>query len=202
MNVRIADRAAIAHLRPQFTGFGPDITHQLPRTAAALPEQPMTIISDNANRIVDLITENGGSMSGNRLRMEVADLSPLDRRKAIGKLREEGRIVSTGATTRVTYYLPGQKRRQEEPPSAAPLKDVRRDVADNRTERTVPAPPSPPICVHVPIPDNVAPELQLMAALDFITDKMFLQHFGVGLDYAHVERATAWLASKYQVPQT
>lgn len=184
--------------RPQFTGFGPDVTHQAPRSAAPLPEQSVTIISNNANRILDLITENGGSISGDRLRMEVADLTPVDRRKAIGKLREEGRIVSTGATTRVTYYLPGQKRRPDAAPAAAPALAITRDVAENRIE--VPVPGWSPVCISVPLPDNVAPELQLMAALDFITDKMFLQHFGIGLEDAHVARATSWLASKYQVP--
>jgi hypothetical protein len=165
----------------------------------------VTIISNNANRILDLITENGGSMSGDKLRVEVADLSPVDRRKAIGKLREEGRIVSTGATTRVTYYLPGQKRRPDEQQRTADIAAFQQGEEIAARVQAIaglvkpPVPDYAPVCMHVPLPDNVAPELQLMAALDFITDKMFLQHFGIGLDDAHVARATSWLASKYQV---
>src|SRR5688572_21099518 len=69
----------LTDFRPQFTGFGPGVAHQALRSAAPLPEQqPVTIISVNANRILDLITDNGGSMSGDKLRLEVADLSPVD----------------------------------------------------------------------------------------------------------------------------
>jgi hypothetical protein len=191
--------------RPQFTGFGPDVTHQVPRSAAPLPEQqPVTIISDNANRILDLVTEHGGSLSGDQLRAEVADLSPVDRRKAIGKLREEGRIVSTGATTRVTYYLPGLKRRPDEQQRTDEIAaDQQAEEVTARVQAVAalvkPATPDYAAeCIQVRLPDNVAPELQLMAALDFVTDNMFLQHFGIGLDQAAVTRATSWLASKYQ----
>ena len=171
----------------------------------------MSIISENADRIIQLLTDNGGSMSGEKLREELADLEAIDRRKALGRRREEGRITSTGATTRVTYYLPGHKPKANGTTAAAPTRD-QFDVAEEMANQTLAARSKGglekpavvvdgidldrrwTVCVPVPIV-NGAPEVQLLGALDFIAE-----HFGAqGLDAAAVGRAATWLASKYQV---
>lgn len=196
--------------RPLFTGFAPSFAPaELPAPHTEITT--MSIISENADRIIQLITDNGGSMSGEKLREELADMEAVDRRKAIGKLREDGRITSTGATTRVTYYLPDQKRKANGTAASEPARD-QFDVAEEMASQTLAARGNDglekpavvvdgidldrrwTVCVPVPIV-NGAPEVQLLGALDFIAE-----HFGAqGLDAAAVGRAATWLASKYQV---
>lgn len=194
----------MSDFRPMFTGFAPSFAPaELPVPHTEIT--PMSIISENADRIIQLITDNGGSMSGEKLREELADMEAVDRRKAIGKLREEGRIVSTGATTRVTYYLPNSRLRDgtrlRAPTPAKPQATV---TAHTSTERA--ATPSLAdggiidlerrwtVCVPVPLV-NGAPEVQLLGALDFIAEHFSAQ----GLDAAAVGRAAIWLASKHRV---
>ncbi len=84
----------------------------------------MSIIADNAERVLELVKSNGGAMTGEQLRVELTDLSAADRRNAVARLRSEGRLTSTGATTLIQYHLPGRKPGKAEAKSPEPTKST------------------------------------------------------------------------------
>ncbi len=189
----------------------------------------MSIISENAERVLELIKNNGGAMTGEQLRIELDDLSPADRRNAVARLRSEGRLTSTGATTLIQYHLPGKKAgKLAAAQSPSPTPAVTRAIASASTqppdqfevaermaeERLAarngdgaaliagvdvdPGGVSSQVYLSVPLLAGATPELQLMAVLDHVADRMAQQHWGRGIEPAELARATAWLASKYQ----
>lgn len=203
----------MSEFRPMFSGFAPSFVPTEP-PARIIEVTPMSIISENADRIVNAITDNGGSMTGEQLREELSDMEAVDRRNAISRLRAENRITSTGATTRITYSLPGHKgqangagREASAHARVVSVSTATRPMADRSGVRTdTPSADADAdadgidqnrrwaICMQVPLV-NGTPEVQLLGALDFIAE-----HFGTqGLDASAIGRAATWLASKHQV---
>ncbi|HDS1834341.1 TPA: hypothetical protein QEM98_000426 [Stenotrophomonas maltophilia] len=188
----------------------------------------MSIIADNAERILELVRGNGGTMTGEQLRVELADISATDRRNAVARLRSEGRLTSTGATTLIRYHFPGRKQgkaeAEAEPPVAATSVSVtpatqpvdQFEMAERMANERMANAQQPfdaalvgvdnfgrdvsrTVHLSVPLLDGVSPELQLMAALDQIIENLASTYHGRALKPAELARATAWLASKHQV---
>ena len=69
----------------------------------------MATTRTNADRILALIFDAGGSISGADLRAALDDLDQPERAKAVGLLRNEGKIRSEGSTLQIRYHLVDSK---------------------------------------------------------------------------------------------
>jgi len=65
----------------------------------------MATTRTNADRILALIFDAGGSISGADLRAALDDLDQPERAKAVGLLRSEGKVRSEGSTLKIRYHL-------------------------------------------------------------------------------------------------
>lgn len=163
--------------RPTLSGLAPAFQPEVPR-----PAPPSTEIIDlattrtNADRILALIFDAGGSMSGADLRAALDDLDQPERAKAVGLLRNEGKIRSEGSTLQIRYHLVDWKR----PTTAASTAPPRR--------LPCPATPQAPAAVA----DPITLEFELMRALlDVVTGAAYQ-----ALDVHARARSVEWLASR------
>lgn len=80
----------------------------------------MATTRTNADRILALLFDAGGSMSGADLRAALDDLDQPERAKAVGLLRNEGKIRSEGSTLQIRYHLVDWKQITTAAPTAPP----------------------------------------------------------------------------------
>lgn len=173
----------------------------------------MSTASHVAELILDAVTAHGGSISGAELRAELEGVEPADRRYAINKLRAEGRLTSTGATTTIRYYAgsngddganavpttaPERMASSNDSTPGAPVRDqfelAEQIAADCVAGRTKEEPSGDTVWLTLPAINS--DKVRLMAGLDQLVD-LLSRH--TRLDLAARARATAWLASKHQV---
>lgn len=134
----------------------------------------MATTRTNADRILALIFDAGGSMSGADLRAALDDLDQPERAKAVGLLRNEGRIRSEGSTLQIRYHLVDWKQPTTPASTASP--------------RLCPAKTQAPAAVA----DPITLEFELMRALlDVVTGAAFQT-----LDVHARARSVEWLASR------
>lgn len=199
----------MSEFRPMFTGFAPSFAPtELP--ARTTETTPMSIIADNAERILKLIREHGGSITGAQLReaIDSLDMDLPDLRSAIARLSKDKRIRVVGATRNITYHVAG-KASKAASAANAPLPVVEpagREQAEQKADRpftqrsaeldvgsdTAVGHPDV-VYLSVPMAHGVPAEVQLIAALDFIS-----QHFVAVVDDQALGRAATWLASKHR----
>lgn len=174
----------------------------------------MSNASRTAELILEALTAHGGSISGVQLRAELEGVEPVDRRNAINKLRAEGHLTSTGATTTIRYHsthaveasteataptASGQLAADVTHVSHSPVRD-QFDVAEklaqkaiaSRSESTL----DDALQVFINLPTVGSDEVCLMAGLEQLTEQLSKSR---GMDTLALARATAWLASKHQV---
>ena len=170
----------------------------------------MSIIAKNAEWVLKLIRDNGGSITGALLREKTdeLDFEVSDLRNAIARLRLDKRIRAVGATRSIVYHLAGKESKvapKPEPSRATEPKD-QFELAEHMAEESLAqaaigvgagdvAGAGAPgmVYLHVPMVTDVPAEVQLIAALDFIS-----QHFKSAVDGQALERAATWLASKHR----
>ncbi|WFC43216.1 hypothetical protein [Pseudoxanthomonas sp. SE1] len=141
----------------------------------------MATTQTNAERIVAILRDAGGSMPGADLRAALADLDQPERAKAVGMLRNQGRLRSEGSTLQITYHLGARRGGKRAERSAA--------IPDRGPRHAAAAPAG--------VADDAATatlslELQFLACLEQIADD---PDFAVLPDSAKL-RAAEWLVSR------
>ncbi|MDZ5815066.1 hypothetical protein U4I65_08475 [Stenotrophomonas maltophilia] len=206
----------MTEFRPLFSGFAPSV--EMAAHAQQHQEDPsMSNAARTAELILDALTAHGGSISGAQLRAELEGVDPVDRRNAINKLRAEGHLTSTGATTTIRYHsTPAGKASAETKASTAtgqlaadvthvsnsPVRD-QFDVAEKLAQKAIASrsesTPDDALQVFINLPTVGSDEVCLMAGLEQLTEQLSNSR---GMDTLSLARATAWLASKHQVSPT
>lgn len=143
----------------------------------------MATTRTNADRILALIFDAGGSISGADLRAALDDLDQPERAKAVGLLRSEGKIRSEGSTLQIRYHL-------------VDWKDAPAERAERPTLVAVHSPatshPLPQAAEDETAPAGLSLELQFMACLEQLADD---PEFAMLSDDAKI-RGAHWLASR------
>ena len=168
--------------RPTLSGLVPAFPSEAPPPAPlSLETIDVATTHTNAERIVTILRDAGGSMPGTDLRAALADLDQPERAKAVGMLRNQGRIRSEGSTLQITYHLVAQTGDKRAERSAA-MPDARlRDAAVE-----------PAGVADDAAPATLSLELQFLACLEQIADD---PDFAVLPDSAK-RRAAEWLVSR------
>lgn len=139
----------------------------------------MATTHTNAERILAALRDAGGSLPGADLRAALVDIEQRERAKAVGLLRNQGRIRSEGSTLQITYHL------VEQPPAnglaAAPPHAARQFQ-----------PAAPVTGTEEAAPASLSLELQFLACLEQIADD---PEFAVLPESAKI-RAAEWLVSR------
>lgn len=134
----------------------------------------MATTRTNADRILALIFDAGGSMSGADLRAALDDLDQPERAKAVGLLRNEGKIRSEGSTLQIRYHLV----------------DWKQPTTTTHTTPPRPRPETSPAAAAAA--DPITLEFDLMRALfDVVTGAAYQ-----ALDVHARARSVEWLASR------
>lgn len=143
----------------------------------------MATTRTNADRILALIFDAGGSISGADLRAALDDLDQPERAKAVGLLRNEGKIRSEGSTLQIRYHL-------------VDWKDAPAERAERPTLVAVHSPaishPLAQAAENETAPAGLSLELQFMACLEQLADD---SEFAMLSDVAKI-RGAHWLASR------
>lgn len=177
---------------------------------AAMPTEDhlaMANMKQNAARVLRIIDRAGGSMTGEELRVTLdGSMDPEERKLAVKHLRETKQVLHHGNTRAVVYTLPGRKPKAapEQPAQASTAPTPAATVSATTTDER----PTAVSCgaffgsseheqlrMSVPLVEGVAPEIQLMAALDHVVASI---RSNSSIDTLSIERATAWLASKHR----
>lgn len=187
------------------SGMAPAFTPEAQSATAPSEDQlAMATMKQNAARVLRVIDRAGGSMTGEELRATLdGSMDPDERKLAVKHLRETKQVEHQGNTRAVVYTLPGRTPKKMEAP---PLPETTPAPATkgNPVEAEPAAGPSmadprrdarEPIRLGVPLIEGVAPEIQLMAALDHVVENI---RSNSSIDTLSIDRATAWLASKHR----
>lgn len=208
----------MTEFRPLFSGFAPSADVAAPAHVQDHQENSsMSNASRTAELILEALTTHGGSISGAQLRAELEGVDPVDRRNAINKLRAEGHLTSTGATTTIRYHsthagdasaeakaaaAPGQLAVDVTDVSHSPVRD-QFDVAEKLAQKAISSrsesTPDDALQIFINLPTVGSDEVCLMAGLEQLTEQLSNSR---GMDTLSLARATAWLASKHQVSPT
>ncbi|MCH6484283.1 hypothetical protein MMG85_12010 [Pseudoxanthomonas sp. LH2527] len=166
--------------RPTLSGLTPSFHSEAPRPAPLTQETiDVATTHTNAERILVALRDAGGSLPGADLRAALADIDQPERAKAVGLLRNQGRIRSEGSTLQITYHLVEQP--QANGLAAAPPRAARQMQ-----------PAAPVTETEDAAPASLSLELQFLACLEQIADD---PEFAVLPESAKI-RAAEWLVSR------